>query len=93
VSWGRAVFPVKQCGLGCALIRREIFDRVPFAWFHWPEEEDGTNMGEDVWFCQRVRKAGFQIFCDGTVICGHVKSNFDLAEVWRDREPGAAAPS
>jgi hypothetical protein len=66
--------------------RRLAFDRVAFPWFHWPEAEDGANVGEDVWFCNRVRQAGLQIFCDGTVICSHVKSNFDLAEVWRLRE-------
>jgi hypothetical protein len=85
-TWPPSVFPVTQCGLGCALIHHEVFERVKFPWFHWPEDEDGVNMGEDVWFCRQVRQAGLQIFCDGTVVCGHVKSNFDLAEVWRERE-------
>jgi hypothetical protein len=46
------------------------------------EEENGTNVGEDVWFCHRVRQSGLQIFCDGSVVCGHVKSSFDLGRVW-----------
>ena len=32
-QWPRGVFPIKQCGLGCALIRREVFERVAFPWF------------------------------------------------------------
>jgi len=90
-TWGRETFPVRHCGLGCVLIRRDTFERMGFPWFNWPEEEDGTNMGEDVWFCNRARKAGLQIFCDGTVICGHVKNSFDLASVWRAREAAESA--
>jgi hypothetical protein len=76
------IFPVKHAGLGFALVRRETFERIGFPWFNWPEEEDGTNVGEDVWFCHRVRQSGLQIVCDGSVVCGHVKSSFDLGRVW-----------
>jgi GT2 family glycosyltransferase len=76
------VFPVKHSGLGFALVQRQTFERIGFPWFKWPEEEDGTNVGEDVWFCHRVREAGLQIVCDGSVACGHVKCNFDLAHAW-----------
>jgi hypothetical protein len=76
------VFPVKHCGLAFALVQRETFERIGFPWFSWPEEPDGTNIGEDVWFCHHVRQTGLQIFCDGSVVCGHVKSNFDIGRVW-----------
>jgi hypothetical protein len=76
------VFPVKHCGLGFTLVQRETFGHIGFPWFSWPEEEDGKNAGEDVWFSHRVRDTGLQIFCDGSVVCGHVKCNFDLGEVW-----------
>jgi len=76
------VFPIKHAGLGFTLVERATFERIGFPWFNWPEEEDGTNVGEDVWFCHRVRQAGLQIFCDGSVVCGHVKSSFDLGTVW-----------
>ena len=90
-TWRRDVFPIKHCGLGCALVQRETFERIGFPWFSWPEEEDGTNVGEDVWFCHRVRKVGLQIFCDGSLICGHVKNSFDLASVWHARDTAESA--
>jgi hypothetical protein len=87
------IFPVKHCGLGFALVQRETFERIGFPWFNWPEEADGANVGEDVWFCHRVRQVGLQIFCDGSVVCGHVKSNFDLGRVWSPAHSNEAVAS
>ncbi|HEY3381278.1 MAG TPA: hypothetical protein VGK32_05880 [Vicinamibacterales bacterium] len=83
----QSTFPVKHCGLGCVLVRREAFEKIGFPWFYWQEDADGGDVGEDVWFCQRVRRAGLQIYCDGTLVCSHVKSNFDLATVWPTVQP------
>jgi hypothetical protein len=87
------VFPVRHTGLGFTLVQRATFERIGFPWFNWPEGDDGVSIGEDVWFCHRVRQAGLQIFCDGSVVCGHVKSNFDLGGVWPPASgSGAVAP-
>lgn len=52
-------------GLGIALIHRVVFEQTPKPWFHIPyiPEKDGF-WGEDVWFCNSVRKAGFDILVD-----------------------------
>lgn len=52
-------------GLGIALIHRVVFEQTPKPWFNIPyiPEKDGF-WGEDVWFCNAVRKAGFDIFVD-----------------------------
>lgn len=50
---------VASIGLGMALIAREVFEKTPEPWF-WPDKP----MGEDVWFCQRVREAGFGVYVD-----------------------------
>jgi hypothetical protein len=52
-------------GLGVALIHRTVFEQTPKPWFYIPylPEQDG-HWGEDVWFCNQVRKAGFPVFVD-----------------------------
>ena len=71
------VFPVRRCALGCVLIRREAFERLPSPWFL------ATLSGErfvddDEWFCTAVRKAGMPILCDGTVVATSVRQGTDL---------------
>lgn len=52
-------------GLGVALIHRVVFEKTAKPWFNIPyiPGVDG-HWGEDVWFCNQVRKAGFDIFVD-----------------------------
>lgn len=52
-------------GMGVALIHRTVFEQTPKPWFHIPyiPESDGF-WGEDVWFCNAVRKAGFPVYVD-----------------------------
>jgi GT2 family glycosyltransferase len=48
------------------LIKREVFEKVPQPWF-----APDIDLGEDLAFCKRANKAGFQIWCDTNLICGH----------------------
>lgn len=52
-------------GLGVALIHRSVFEETPKPWFYMPyiPASDGF-WGEDVWFCNQARKAGFPVFVD-----------------------------
>jgi hypothetical protein len=52
-------------GLGVALIHRTVFEQMPKPWFNIPyiPASDG-HWGEDVWFCNQARKAGFPVFVD-----------------------------
>lgn len=63
------------CGLGCTLIKREVFLTLQKPWFRsdkalllnfWPEEKwiDAGKQaygGQDIWFCINARKKGFRI--------------------------------
>jgi hypothetical protein len=53
------------CGMGFALIKREVFEKTEKPWFLTPyiPRVDGS-WGEDVWFCNQVRKAGFPVMLD-----------------------------
>lgn len=52
-------------GLGVALIHRSVFEKMEKPWFWIPyiAESDG-HWGEDVWFCNQARKAGFPVMID-----------------------------
>ena len=75
---GRIV-QVDCCGLGCTLIHKDLFTQIERPYFFFAHEncsEDGTRspycMGEDMYFCRKIVKAGLQMWAHGDVICGHV---------------------
>jgi hypothetical protein len=74
----REVFPVVETGLGCALIARVVFERTAQPWFLMSASPSGELFGEDVWFSRRVRGAGLEMRCDGSVVCHHMKGDVDL---------------
>ena len=65
-----AVFPVNGMGFGCCITSgRVLRDMVetygsPFTPL--------MGIGEDYAFCYRATKAGYDIFCDSRIKCGHI---------------------
>jgi len=55
-------------GGGCLLVHRRVFEAIKDPWF---ECNPGTQVGEDFNFCRKVQTAGFKIFADPGVLCGH----------------------
>ena len=64
-------------GGGCLLVHRQVLDAIEPPWF---EYNKGTFVGEDFYFCRKVQAAGFKIFVDPGVICGHKMKGFIGAE-------------
>jgi hypothetical protein len=72
------LFEVESAGTGCMMIRTEVFRHLEKPYFKTVEEYvevDGhlgcQKMTDDIYFCQKVRKAGFKILAHGGVLCGH----------------------
>ena len=75
VEIGKAAEPVvavKGNGLGCALFRPQVFQKVPKPWFKFVDHPDGTAMGEDYWFCKQCADARVALYVDARVGCGHI---------------------
>lgn len=73
------ITPVDCCGLGCALIMKELFAKLEQPYFFFAHEGQPNNkntsaycIGEDMYFCRKVIRAGIQIWAHGSVICGHI---------------------
>lgn len=56
---------VAMVGMGCMLTATSVFDTMTRPWFATPYREEHRDvMGEDVWFCQRAKEAGYRIMVD-----------------------------
>ena len=69
-------FWVDAIGMGAALIKTDVFKSLQFPWFGYQVDENtGLNsISEDMQFCQAARAAGYEIWVDPRVKCGHIKT-------------------
>lgn len=61
-------------GMGCMLVRTEVFKNLPKPWFshEWDNDADAF-VGEDIFFCKLAYNNGYEIFvdCDLSNEVGH----------------------
>ena len=63
---------IDACGFGCVLVKREVFAAVGYPYFTYHSALDHANtVSEDVDFCFKAVKIGFQLFADTTIRCQH----------------------
>jgi GT2 family glycosyltransferase len=67
----RNQFKIKSSGFGVTLIKYEVFEALE--WPYWKNiyKPGGIEMGEDIYFCDKAREAGYDIWCDPSVKCNH----------------------
>lgn len=69
----RGLHAMKIIPTGCMLIRMSVFSKIPKPWFN--TVADGEQLlGEDYFFCDQARRAGFEVWCDGDLSreVGHI---------------------
>ena len=72
---------VDAIGTGCFLVRRDVLECVSISPFNRTYNHDGTvDKGNDISWCERVRKAGFNIHAHFDYPCRHFKE-VELTEV------------
>lgn len=67
---------VHAAGSAGMLIKKHVLDALEDPWFR--PAPDAAGLNEDLYFCQKVREAGFTIYCDPAVAIGHIA----LHTVW-----------
>jgi len=60
---------VAVTGGGCMLIDMSIFDKISPPWF-----DTEHSMGTDLQICTKARAEGFKIYCDTSIVIGHVQA-------------------
>lgn len=60
-------------GGGCVMYGTEVFRKIPYPWFEFKKQEGtGRIIGEDIYWCQKLKAAGYKIFVDTSLECGHL---------------------
>lgn|SRR6185369_15000590 len=79
-------FEVDAIAMGCTLIRTEVFKHLPKPWFKTVDSNhylDGIQKAEvwteDMYVCDLIRKAGFKIYAEGSILCEHWDYNTMVA--------------
>ena len=73
---------VDWVGAGFLLIKKEVFEKMPYPWFRheWIHYDDNgvhhqCQSGDDLSFCLQAKKYGYKIFCDcDTVVAHHINN-------------------
>lgn len=71
---GRYKIRIHGGGMGCALIKTDVFNKIKYPWYDWVNY-DGKNRGtlsEDLYFCEQCKKVNIPVYTDTRVRCGHI---------------------
>ena len=64
---------IRGGGMGCALIKTDVFRKMRFPYFVWVNFTDGKReCSEDIYFCDQCKALGIQVYTDTRVNCGHI---------------------
>lgn len=62
------VFTIDCPGMGCILLKTDVFRKVPHPWFDLAE----GKYGQDIYFYSKCKDSGIKIGCDTSICCGHL---------------------
>lgn len=70
LRWSREkLFKTDAVGMGCCLIKAGVFRSIAPPWFVYDVKR---NKGEDIYFCEKVKEAGYDIWVDPEVLPVHL---------------------
>ena len=73
-SAGETKVEIHGGGMGCALIKTDVFRRISYPWYDWVNYGDANRgmLSEDLYFCELCKSQKLSIYTDARVGCGHL---------------------
>lgn len=73
-------FTIHGGGMGCALIKTDVFRKIKYPWYDWVNYADDHRgmLSEDLYFCEACRKAKIPIYTDSRAGCGHLLRHIQM---------------
>lgn len=65
-------------GGGCMLINMKIFNKILPPYFEPEQQTGGKNLGTDIQLCRKAKEAGFSVWCDTSIVIGHMKQESEV---------------
>jgi GT2 family glycosyltransferase len=75
VEYSKEIMEIQGAGMACALIKREVFERIEKPYFF-----PFPNVGEDLSFCLKLKNAGVKMYVDLLLQFGHLSQQVILEE-------------
>jgi FkbM family methyltransferase len=70
------------CGFGCVLVKKQVLVGVGYPQFEYHHAlNHNDTISEDTDFCKKAISKGFSLWCDPSVLCGHIGSTTMHVEV------------
>lgn len=71
---GENLVQIHGGGMGCILVRVDVFRRIDYPWFDWVNYNDEKHhmLSEDLYFCEKLFADFTPIYVDTRVSCGHM---------------------
>lgn len=63
---------IDATGSACMLVDTNVFLDMDYPWYEDGVSPEGKALGEDINFCYKARKMGFDIWADTSILVGHL---------------------
>lgn len=70
-----SLFKLDAAGLGCCLIKTDVFRKMPQPWFEYKKENLSEDISEDFYFFIKAKEYGYELWCDSNVQCKHLRED------------------